>query len=130
MGVSVNIMWRLTEKIAFLVLAIFLDLCHCSSNANRNNFTQTVYPLRIPPDLKEFYVAQTKAQRPRRSLHQGSHRQGKQLEPGVYSCGHQGNDMFINFINPRYPGHDVSSGTCHFRLLKNNPNVCQVRLKL
>lgn len=36
--------------------------------------------------------------------------------------------MFINFINPHYPGDDAASGTCHFRLLKNSPDVCQVRV--
>ena len=36
--------------------------------------------------------------------------------------------MFVNFINPRYPGEDTAAGTCHFRLLKNSPDVCQIRV--
>ena len=36
--------------------------------------------------------------------------------------------MFINFINPRYPGVDSSAGTCHFRLLKHSPDICQIRV--
>ena len=40
----------------------------------------------------------------------------------------QGNDMFVNFINPRYPGEDTAAGTCHFRLLKNSPDICQIRV--
>ena len=65
-------------------------------------------------------------QRPKRSILNS--RAKKQLEPGVYSCGHQGNDMFVNFINPRYPGPDTAAGTCHFRLLKHSPDICQVRV--
>jgi hypothetical protein len=34
--------------------------------------------------------------------------------------------MFINFINPRYPGHETAAGTCHFRMLKHKPEICQV----
>ena len=40
----------------------------------------------------------------------------------------QGSEMFINMINPHYPGPDMAAGTCQFRLFKNNPNVCQVRV--
>ena len=65
-------------------------------------------------------------QRPKRSILNS--RAKRQLEPGVYSCGHQGNDMFVNFINPRYPGPDTAAGTCHFRLLKHSPDICQVRV--
>ena len=36
--------------------------------------------------------------------------------------------MFINMINPHYPGPDMAAGTCQFRLFKNNPNICQVRV--
>ena len=68
-----------------------------------HNISQSVYPLRVPPDVKEFYVHKTKDHytRPKRSNGPNS-RNGRQLEPGVYSCGHQGSDMFLNFINPRY----------------------------
>ena len=31
-------------------------------------------------------------------------------------------------INPHSPGPDMAAGTCQFRLFKNNPNVCQVRV--
>ena len=54
-------------------------------------------------------------------------RRGKQINPGIYSCGHQGSETFINFINPHYPGHDNVAGTCHFRILPNSPEICQVR---
>ena len=40
-----------------------------------------------------------------------------------YSCGHQGKDQFINFINPHYPSHDNVAGTCHFRYYKRCPNT-------
>ena len=36
--------------------------------------------------------------------------------------------MFINLINPQYPGHDTAAGTCQFRMLKNSPDICQVRV--
>lgn len=36
--------------------------------------------------------------------------------------------MFINLINPHYPGPDNAAGTCHFRMTKNNPDICQVRI--
>ena len=60
--------------------------------------------LRIPEDLKHYYKSSM-----------GGQRQGRQIVPGVYSCGHQGKDQFINFINPHYPSHDNVAGTCHFR---------------
>ena len=53
-------------------------------------------------------------------------RNGKQINPGIYSCGHQGSETFINFINPHYPGHDNVAGTCHFRVLPSSPQICQV----
>ena len=53
-------------------------------------------------------------------------RNGKQINPGIYSCGHQGSEIFMNFINPHYPGHDNVAGTCHFRILPNAPEICQV----
>ena len=80
------------------------------------------FPLRIPPVIKDFYREKIILHRPKRS----NLRKSKQLQPGVYSCGHQGNDMFVNFINPRYPGPDTAAGTCHFRLLKHSPDICQV----
>ena len=53
-------------------------------------------------------------------------RGSRQINPGVYSCGHQGSEIFMNFINPHYPGHDNVAGTCHFRILPNRPEICQV----
>ena len=60
--------------------------------------------LRVPPVVREHYM---------------KGRLGRQIVPGVYSCGHQvtnhlilfksvkyfrqGSDQFINFINPHYP---------------------------
>ena len=55
-------------------------------------------------------------------------RRGRQIVPGVYSCGHQGKDQFINFINPHYPRHDNVAGTCQFRMVTSEPGVCQVRV--
>ena len=55
-------------------------------------------------------------------------RNGKQINPGIYSCGHQGSETFINFINPHYPGHDNVAGTCHFRVLPSSPQICQVNV--
>jgi hypothetical protein len=49
------------------------------------------------------------------------------IRPGVYSCGHVGEEMFINFINPSYPDHDSTAGTCKFRVRLTNPDVCQVQ---
>jgi len=46
----------------------------------------------------------------------------------VYSCGHQGKDQFINFINPHYPSPDNVAGTCHFRMVTSDPGVCQIRV--
>ena len=34
--------------------------------------------------------------------------------------------MFINMINPNYPGVDMAAGTCQFRLFKNHEDICQV----
>lgn len=82
-------------------------------------------PLRIPPDLKEhveIHRSPSTRSRPRRNI--------QQIVPGVYSCGHQGSETFINLINPNYPGMDTAIGTCHFRVLLNNPSVCQVLISL
>lgn len=49
-----------------------------------------------------------------------------EIQPGVFSCGHQTSEMFINFINPNYPAHDSTTGSCHFRILVERPEVCQV----
>ena len=72
-------------------------------------------PLRVPPAVQDYL-------RERRE----TRRSGRQIVPGVYSCGHQGKDQFINFINPHYPSNDNVAGTCHFRLVTSDPGVCQV----
>ena len=72
--------------------------------------------LGVPEALKEFYNEKKAV------------RSGRQIVPGVYSCGHQGKDQFINFINPHYPSHDNVAGTCHFRMVTAEPGVCQVRV--
>ncbi|XP_059095527.1 uncharacterized protein LOC131890237 isoform X2 [Tigriopus californicus] len=51
-----------------------------------------------------------------------------EIRPGVFSCGHQTSEMFINFINPNYPAHDSTTGSCHFRILVERPEVCQLRV--
>ena len=51
------------------------------------------------------------------------------IQPGVYSCGHQGSETFINFVNPSYPENDKATGSCHFRIRVTDPNVCQVGSK-
>ena len=73
--------------------------------------------LAVPEDVREHYETERVGRR-----------RGRQIVPGVYSCGHQGKDQFINFINPHYPSHDNVAGTCHFRLVTSDPGVCQVRV--
>eukprot|EP00095_Tigriopus_kingsejongensis_P008235 maker-scaffold591_size129331-snap-gene-0.19 protein:Tk08235 transcript:maker-scaffold591_size129331-snap-gene-0.19-mRNA-1 annotation:"hypothetical protein DAPPUDRAFT_305676" len=51
-----------------------------------------------------------------------------ELQPGVFSCGHQTSEMFINFINPNYPAHDSTTGSCHFRVIVERAEVCQLRV--
>lgn len=51
------------------------------------------------------------------------------LPSSLCSCGHQGSEMFINFINPMYPAQDIMSGSCNFRVVVSNPSVCQVSNK-
>ena len=77
------------------------------------NFAETQQGLGVPDALSEYY---------------SSRRRGRQIVPGVYSCGHQGKDQFINFINPHYPSHDNVAGTCHFRMVTQQPGICQVRV--
>ena len=49
-----------------------------------SNESLETYPLRIPPDLQGFFQEKGLQghQRPKR-------RSDRQLQPGVYSCGHQ-----------------------------------------
>ena len=73
--------------------------------------------LKVPDGVKDYYESV-----------RGGRRRGRQIVPGVYSCGHQGKDQFINFINPHYPSHDNVAGTCHFRMVTSDPGVCQIRV--
>ena len=73
--------------------------------------------LKVPDGVRDYYDSV-----------RGGRRRGRQIVPGVYSCGHQGKDQFINFINPHYPSHDNVAGTCHFRMVTNDPGVCQIRV--
>ena len=104
-----------------IILLTYIAFIAAESNSRNESL---IFPLRIPEVIKDLYQDKLFS-RPKRSL---KSRKKRQLEPGVYSCGHQGNDMFVNFINPRYPGPDTAAGTCHFRLLKHSPDICQVRV--
>ena len=90
--------------------------------------------LKIPSQLRTF-----QAQSPR--LNQRSaeehfvkweqNRSDRQIiQPGVYSCGHQGSETFLNFVNPHFPDTDLVSGTCHFRVLLTHQDVCQVSRRI
>ena len=60
-------------------------------NTNMNT-SRSSFPLRVPPQVKAIYLDQKKEshlRRPKRSK-SGSKRVKRQLQPGVYSCGHQG----------------------------------------
>ena len=92
-----------------MILLSFLLLSPCLS---QSQFDQS---LSVPEAVRDHYESV-----------RGGARRGRQIVPGVYSCGHQGKDDFINFINPHYPGHDNVAGTCHFRMVTSDPGVCQV----
>ena len=79
-----------------------LDSSH--SRVPRQVWSHDGLVLKVPEAVESHY-------RDRRH----SQRSGRQIVPGVYSCGHQGKDQFINFINPHYPSPDNVAGTCHFR---------------
>jgi len=51
------------------------------------------------------------------------------VRPGVYSCGHTGSEIFMNFINPSFPETDDAAGSCVFKIGLANPNVCQVCMR-
>ena len=105
------------------------------------------FPLRIPSAILSHLKLHKLLPENKPTTYHHVRRHKRQIMPGVYSCGHQvtkfkkkkktrkkksffqGNDMFVNFINPHYPGHDSAAGTCHFRLLKHRPEICQVNLK-
>ena len=83
----------------------------------------------MPKPLRAFYRSKTPKQ-----LFNGAQQQQQQqqpgggtLRPGVYSCGHQGSEMFINFVNPSYPAHDTTTGTCVFKV-DVSPRICQIRV--
>lgn len=107
------------------------------------------YPLRMPEALlqhfdSEFRPPKTKGhyfrgqyrqprwrsdvnRRARQDLNQRRRQQPQAtLRPGVYSCGHQGSEMFINFVNPQFPAHDTSTGTCVFKVDLRSDDICQV----
>lgn len=86
------------------------------------------FPLRIPTAILSHLKLHKLLPENKPTTYHHVRRHKRQIMPGVYSCGHQGNDMFVNFINPHYPGHDSAAGTCHFRLLKHRPEICQVNL--
>ena len=111
------------KKFTTIILLTYIAFIATAESNSRNE--SLIFPLRIPEVIKDLYQDKLFS-RPKRSIFQS--RKKRQLEPGVYSCGHQGNDMFVNFINPRYPGPDTAAGTCHFRLLKHSPDICQVRV--
>lgn len=87
-------------------------------------------PLRVPDAIRDHIAispGSSKSARVPRSS-DGGGRSSRQLSPGVYSCSQQGNDMFINFISPHYPNHDIMAGTCNFRMLISREGICQVRV--
>ncbi len=47
---------------------------------------------------------------------------------GVYSCGHSGSEVFMNFINPSFPDSDDTVGSCVFKIVPNRPDICQIRV--
>ena len=74
----------------FIVLAFILNIAAgFGFEQNTNNTSRLTFPLRVPPEVKAVYFDQKKYsnfRRPKRS----SKRVKRQLQPGVYSCGHQG----------------------------------------
>ena len=97
------------------------------------NFTTAQHPLRAPKNIEnqlKLMQGSEGLSKPVEELEGylgGQRRTAKQIiVPGVYSCGHQGSETFINLINPHYPDTDLVSGTCHFRVIQNSPDVCQV----
>ena len=63
-------------------------------NTNINNTSRLRFPLRVPPEVKAVYFDHKEdpnlLRRPKRSKSGGRKRVKRQLQPGVYSCGHQG----------------------------------------
>ena len=50
------------------------------------------------------------------------------VTPGVFSCGHRGSDIFMNFINPSFPDKDDTVGSCVFKIDIARPEICQIRV--
>ena len=92
------------------------------SHQNQTDYTKVRIPRGAPYILDVPAALRDHHQEARRT------RRGRQIVAGVYSCGHQGKDQFINFINPHYPRHDNVAGTCQFRMVTSEPGVCQVRV--
>ena len=51
----------------------------------------------------------------------------RKIREGVYSCGHIGSNIFMNFINPSFPDSDSTVGSCVFKIRPARPEICQVR---
>ena len=78
----------------FVVSPLFINIAAngFGFEQNTNNTSRSSFPLRVPPQVKAVYLDQKKdsrLRRPKRSK-SGSKRVKRQLQPGVYSCGHQG----------------------------------------
>lgn len=76
----------------------------------------------------DFNAVESEDDRPAINLNGEEISSTAEIQPGVFSCGHQTSEMFINFINPNYPAHDSTTGSCHFRILVERPEVCQLRV--
>merc|ERR1712050_273563 len=125
------------QNIVISFMVITLVLSEVSGHFNdmlqdlNATWSRSWFPLKIPSAIKEHVTKSldmTKIDTNYSNVFKRSTRKRRQISPGVYSCGHQGNEMFINFINPQYPGPDTAAGTCRFRLMRNSPDVCQVRV--
>ncbi len=88
-------------------------------------------PLRVPPALESVVGQVLTRSNGRRTPRQRDNPDNDierlpPVKPGVYSCGHKGNEVFINFINPSFPGEDSAPGGCAFKVLVERKDVCQV----
>ena len=80
----------------FVVSPLFINIAAngFGFEQNTNNTSRLRFPLRVPPEVKAVYFDHKEdsnlLRRPKRSKSGGSKRVKRQLQPGVYSCGHQG----------------------------------------
>ena len=90
--------------------------------------------LKIPSQLQAFQAQSPRLNERSAEEHYVKWEQNRSdrqiIQPGVYSCGHQGSETFLNFVNPHFPDTDLVSGTCHFRVLLNHQDVCQVSRRI